>query len=367
MVLRMSMPHSPSARSPSRLRYRPERMGILYRAGQWHVELDSHCSTYDCNSAYLCYTTLRRYISYRDIVQPQTMQAAGYIVAILAVCNVHRPDVRRLREEGSEHMSDSNQPGYDPSSTPQTGAAGLFPAGQIPPQPGYPPQYPTQIGMYGQQPTYPSQPAYPPQQYVQPPTPPTRRRLSGKAIAGIGCLSLVICACLIAVIGSAINGGSSRSASEISNSSATSTSELRATPAPTESAAQYRSAAKKVSVTDISKEPNSYTGKSVTFVGVLAYFIPDSNGNNAYADVVDPNDYSTDIVIQFSSTISLKHLNKGDTITVWGQGAGSQQFTTVGGGAKFIGVVQELYLHDATSGYKDDSIKDPTQYISTHS
>jgi len=132
---------------------------------------------------------------------------------------------------------------------------------------------------------------------------------------------------------------------------------------PTESASQYRDAAQQVSVSDIAKDPNAYKSNSVVFQAVIVSFVHDSSGNTAGANVVDPNDYSSIIQIVFSPFASVQDMNKNDTITVWGQGAGSFTGTNAFGATIQEGGVQELYLHDSATGYNDNNITDPQAYV----
>lgn len=135
------------------------------------------------------------------------------------------------------------------------------------------------------------------------------------------------------------------------------------TPVPTESPAQYKASAKSVTVADIAKDPNTYKGKTVKFTAVIANFVHDSNGNTAGANVLDPNDYSSVIQIAFTPDFSLAHVNKGDTIQVWGQGLGAFSGTNAFGATITEGAVQEVYLHDSTTGYSDNTVTDPSSFV----
>lgn len=103
----------------------------------------------------------------------------------------------------------------------------------------------------------------------------------------------------------------------------------------------------------------------MTFQAVVVNFVPDSNGNNAAANVADPNDYSTVVLIKFSTLLSVQKINKGDSITVWGQGDGSLTGTNAFGATIHEGAVQELYLHDSTTGYNDYNSTVPQTYVAT--
>ncbi len=270
----------------------------------------------------------------------------------------------------------------DPSSGGQQSAQppyGQPPYGQ--PPYGQPP--------YGQPPyCQPVQPPQPPtyqQPYQQPPTMQNntlgrlnRFRRQRPILAGIAaivaiCIVCGICASIISTVqgGSStagINGGgpSTRVASSPNATpEPTATSTPQPTAVPTESANEYRNSAKNISVADVAKDPNSYKGQSVKFQAIILNFVQDSSGNTAGANVSDPSDYSSVIQIEFSPNLSVQGMNKNDTVTVWGQGAGSFSGTNAFGATIQEGGVDELYLHDSTTGYNDNSITDPQSYVSS--
>ena len=137
-----------------------------------------------------------------------------------------------------------------------------------------------------------------------------------------------------------------------------------ATTASQESPAQYKASASSVSVSDISKDPSGYKGKTVKFTAVIANFVQDSSGNTAGANVDDPNDYSSVVQIEFTPSFDISKVNKGDTIEVWGQDLGAFSGTNAYGGTITEGGIQEVYLVDSTSGYSDTSITDPASFTS---
>lgn len=176
---------------------------------------------------------------------------------------------------------------------------------------------------------------------------------------------------------SAINGGASTTTGNASGGSAalaaaqptatfapTATDAPPPTAVPTQSPSQYKKSAQNVGVADIAKDPNSFEGKTVTFQAVILNFARDSNGNPVAANIDGP-DYSGPIQIEFSPGISVKDINQNDTITVWGQGAGSFSGTNAYGATIQEGAVYEVYLHDSTTGYTDNSTSDPQAYIAT--
>jgi hypothetical protein len=174
-----------------------------------------------------------------------------------------------------------------------------------------------------------------------------------------------------------MNGGSSSTTGNSSGGSAALvTSRSTASPAPTatdappptavptQSPSQYKKTAQNVGVADIAKDPNSYKGKPVMIQAVVLNFARDSNGNPVAANVDGP-DFSGPIQIEFSSGLSVKNINENDTITVWGQGAGSFSGTNSFGATIQEGAIYEVYLHDSTTGYTDNSVDDPQAYVAT--
>jgi hypothetical protein len=138
-----------------------------------------------------------------------------------------------------------------------------------------------------------------------------------------------------------------------------------ATPVPTESPAQYKASAKRVTVAEIAKDPNAYKRQTITFTAVIANFVQDSSGNTAGANVMDPNDYSSVVQIAFTPHFSLAKVNKGDTIVVWGKGLGAFSGTNAFGATITEGGVQEVYLDDSTSGYSDTSVTNPSSFANS--
>ena len=118
-----------------------------------------------------------------------------------------------------------------------------------------------------------------------------------------------------------------------------------------------------VTISSIAKDPNAYKGQTIMFKAVIANFVQDSSGNTAGANVDDPNDFSSVAQIAFTPGFSLNHVNKGDTIEVWGEGLGSFSGTNAFGATITEGAVQEVYLHDLTSGYSDNSVSDPASFV----
>ncbi|HEX8997524.1 MAG TPA: hypothetical protein VF812_15965 [Ktedonobacterales bacterium] len=268
--------------------------------------------------------------------------------------------------------------GVGQNPPPQSGAASQpFYPQQPPVTTPYPPQAPyLQQSSYG----YPSYPAGAPVQPMY-----VRTNLSeywknaknGKrnlSILAVLTVLFFMCGPLASAAqgGGASTGSSSLSTTQSSAQLATGT-QPTATPAPTatststESPAQYKASATSVSISDIAKDPNAYKGKTIRFTGVIANFVQDSSGNTAGANVDDPNDFSSVVQIAFTPSFSLAKVNKGDYIEVWGQGMGSFTGANAFGATITEGGVQEVYLHDSTSGYSDTTVTDPSSFAANSS
>jgi hypothetical protein len=262
------------------------------------------------------------------------------------------------------------------------------------------PQYPQQpyMGAAPSQPLYAQQPpaGYTVYPYVGPPIPPTYVRTnlgeywknakSGKrnlSILAVLTVLFWVCGGLSSGFhGDTTNTGST-AVSNSGNGSISTTGQSdgqsgavaqptdipapTVTPVPTESPAQYKASATSVTVADIAKDPNAYKGKTIEFTAVIADFVQDSSGNTAGANVDDPNDYSSVVQIAFTPSFSLSKVNKGDTIEVWGQGSGAFTGTNAFGATITEGAVQEVYLHDSTTGYSDTTVTDPSSFAANSS
>jgi hypothetical protein len=142
------------------------------------------------------------------------------------------------------------------------------------------------------------------------------------------------------------------------------TSAPAATATPAQSPAHYQSAAKPVSVAQIAQNPNSYLGVDITFQGRVIGLLHNATGAVAGVNLADLKDASAIIQVNFSPYVALDKVHVNDTLTIWGQGTGS--FMSINGAGKSVaeGAANEVYLHDATSGYDDHAILDPQGYIS---
>ena len=139
---------------------------------------------------------------------------------------------------------------------------------------------------------------------------------------------------------------------------------LAPTAVPTESQAQivagYESSCQSVTVTQMANDPSTYKGSSVTFPATIVDFVQDSSGNTTAMNVSDPNDATSLVLVQLSPTAEIGKMNKGDSITVWGDGSGSMTGTNSYGGTIHEATVNEVYLTDHATGYQDDSDPNPS-------
>lgn len=161
---------------------------------------------------------------------------------------------------------------------------------------------------------------------------------------------------------SKLTSGTQAQTSPTATQAATSVPAATATLA--QSSAQYKSAAKPVSVVDIAKNPNAYLGVDITFQGKVIGLLHNATGAVAGVNLADPKDASAIIQVNFSPYVALDKVHANDTLTIWGQGTGS--FISINGAGKSVaeGAANEVYLHDATTGYDDHAILDPQSYIS---
>lgn len=136
-----------------------------------------------------------------------------------------------------------------------------------------------------------------------------------------------------------------------------------ATPVAAESPTEYKAITRGVQISDIASAPNTYLGVSVNFTGVVTGFYHDSTGEVAGIDVMDPHNASAIIQVNYTPYVTADKIKVGDSVTIWGQGTGSI-FSVKGAGTTAAeGAVNEIYLHDATSGYDDNGVTDPLAYI----
>ncbi len=270
-------------------------------------------------------------------------------------------------------------PGTDTGQTP-------FPPSDSAYQPFPPQQPPTQPAMPSQ-PLYPQQP---PAGYAGypggAPASPTYVRTNlgeywknarnGKrnlSILAVVVVLMFLCSGVSTALGESNLNSYSKALVATEHNSTPASNQSTATSQPTTASASngtvalYKASATSVTIAEIAKNPDAYKGQDVTFTAVIDSFAQDSSGNTAAANVVDPNDGSSVIQIGFTPGFSVSHVNKGDTITVWGSGLGAFSGANANGDTVTEGAVLEVYLDDSTSGYSDTTVTDPATYIASGS
>jgi hypothetical protein len=120
------------------------------------------------------------------------------------------------------------------------------------------------------------------------------------------------------------------------------------TPAQTEKA--YKASTIHTTVATLDKYGNNDSGKEVHFTAIIASFVKDDNGNTAGANVTDP-DYSAFVQVAFPAGTDLSHLNKGDTLEVWGTDEGTFSGTNAFGATITEVGIAAQYMTDHTTGY----------------
>ena len=127
------------------------------------------------------------------------------------------------------------------------------------------------------------------------------------------------------------------------------------TPKPTLTPQQiivnFEKDAQTVTVADIYKTPNSYSGKSLIFTCSVSGFPKDEKGDVGALNCDDPNDFTSNVQIGIGSTVDVTKINESDTIKVYGMGTGAIQGKNAYGGDITTGGVIGLYIDDLTTGY----------------
>jgi hypothetical protein len=115
-----------------------------------------------------------------------------------------------------------------------------------------------------------------------------------------------------------------------------------------------------VTVSQQVNSPSTYDGTSVTFQATIVNFLQDSSGDTTAMNVSDPNDVTSELYVQLSLYADVTQMNKGDTITIWGDGQGTVSGKNAFGGTITEAAVTEVYLTDTTTGYVDASDPNPS-------
>ena len=130
-------------------------------------------------------------------------------------------------------------------------------------------------------------------------------------------------------------------------------STISPTATPTETAAQYKPSTTSTTVTNLDKDGTADQGKNVHFIGTILYFLKDSAGVTAGANVTDPgSNFSPAIQITFPHGTDITRLNTGDTLEVWGYDQGVLNATNVFGTPVQVVGVAAIYMTDQTTHYQ---------------
>jgi cytoskeletal protein RodZ len=196
---------------------------------------------------------------------------------------------------------------------------------------------------------------------------PSKKESTKSTLIGCGCLLLlIILIIIIIVIASHIgNKGNTNSKkpdaySKASATTTTVTSTPTPTPTPTptltptESGAQsesdFKASSDDTTVANLVKLGSGNLYAHVHFTCVIDQFVQDSSGETVGANVVDPNDYSSVIQVQFPGDTFLSEVNKGDTLEVWGVDDGESTGTNAYGATIQEVMIFGRYMNDITSG-----------------
>ena len=142
---------------------------------------------------------------------------------------------------------------------------------------------------------------------------------------------------------------------------ATATPKPKATPTPQATiVADYEASCTAATVSQQVNSPGSYDGTSVTFQATIVNFLQDSSGDTTAMNVSDPNDITSLMYIQLSDYADVTQMNKGDTVTIWGDANGDISGKNAYGGTINESSAYEVYLTDTTTGYADNSDPNPS-------
>jgi hypothetical protein len=110
--------------------------------------------------------------------------------------------------------------------------------------------------------------------------------------------------------------------------------------------------AEAVTVAQIAKVPSAYDGKKLTFTCDVTSFPKNDSGDAAGINCSDP--YDSGSLIQVSGSLfDLTKINQGDTVKIYGLGAGASTGKNAFGADVTEAVVSGLFINDITTGYKN--------------
>jgi hypothetical protein len=122
----------------------------------------------------------------------------------------------------------------------------------------------------------------------------------------------------------------------------------------------FENLATSATITQMADDPSHYNGESVAFTGTIDSFLQDSSGDTTAMNVSDPNDPTSTVYVQLSSTADVTQMSKEDTVMIWGDAQGTVSGKNAFGGTVTQAAVTEVYLTDSTSGYSDTSNTSPS-------
>jgi hypothetical protein len=123
--------------------------------------------------------------------------------------------------------------------------------------------------------------------------------------------------------------------------------------------AGYQATSTRVTIAQLANSPSTYDGTTVSFKATIVNFLQDSTGATTAMNVSDPNDFTSLVYVQLGTFADVTQMNKGDTVTIWGDGMGDISGTNAYGGSINESAITEVYLVDPTSGYADDTDPNP--------
>ena len=201
------------------------------------------------------------------------------------------------------------------------------------------------------------------------PKPPKRHhRFRNFVVLPIG--ALVILFVVIGIVGNANNkntAGTKSTTATTTTPAATTTAPAATTTTPAattttlplaQARAAYKASAQPVTVSQLVNDPSYYNGDVVEVGGTIVSFVHDSSGDPVGMNL-SGTDAVADLYVQLSSTADVTQMNTGDTVTIWGDGAGTTSGTNAFGATLNFATIDEVYLTDATSGYTDNSSPNP--------
>jgi hypothetical protein len=121
--------------------------------------------------------------------------------------------------------------------------------------------------------------------------------------------------------------------------------------------AEFKNSTQPVNIKDLAEFPETYSGKAVTFTGLIGSFLKDANGIEQGININDPNDNVSSVEV-YLSVIDLAKVNISDSITIWGKESGY----VTGDNAYGANIMQQVtesewYLRDNTNGYSSGAIQ----------